>query len=65
MHGVWRHSTFCNIHMDTDMAPCSLIITVTYFRYQNRSIQNTYHIIYHIIQRILNIKSSIFDILVF
>ena len=64
MHGVWRHSTFCNIHMDTDMAPCSLIITVTYFRYQNRSIQNTYHIIYHN-SKILNIKSLNFDILVF
>ena len=37
LHGVWRHFTFHNIHMD--MAPCLHIITVTYFRYQNRSIK--------------------------
>ena len=40
LHGVWRHFTFHNNHMDTNMAPCSHIITVTYFRYQNRPIQN-------------------------
>ena len=34
LHAVWRHFTFHNIHMDTDMAPCLHIITVTYFRYQ-------------------------------
>ena len=22
LHAVWRHFTFHNIHMDTDMAPC-------------------------------------------
>ena len=33
--------------MDMDMAPCLHIITVTYFRYQNRPIQNMYLIIYH------------------
>ena len=36
-----------NIHMYMDIAPCLHIITVTYFRYQNRPIQNRYHIIYH------------------
>ena len=56
LHGVWRHFTFHNIHMDTDMAPCLHIITVTYFRYENRPIQNRYNIIYHN-SRILNIKS--------
>ena len=30
LHGVWRHSTFHNIHMDMDMTPCLHIITVTY-----------------------------------
>ena len=30
--------------MNTDMAPCLHIITVTYLRYQNRPIQNRYHI---------------------
>ena len=53
-HGVWRHFTFHNIHMDMDMAPCLHIITVTYFRYQNRPIENRYHIIYHN-SRIINI----------
>ena len=47
LHGVWGCFTFHNIHMDTDMAPCLHIITGIYFRYQNRSIQNRYHIIYH------------------
>ena len=42
------------------MAPNLHIITVTYFRYQNRPIQNGYHIIYHN-SRILNIKSLNFD----
>ena len=54
LHGVWRHFTFHNIHMDMDMTPYLHIITVTYFRYQNRSIQNKYHIIYHY-SSILNI----------
>ena len=35
LHGVWRHSTLCNIHMDTDMdmridclkSPCLHIIS--------------------------------------
>ena len=40
LHGVWRHFTFHNIHMDMDIAPCLHIITGTYFRYQNRPIQN-------------------------
>ena len=39
LHAVWRHFTFHNIHMDTNMAPCLHIITVTYLRYQNRPIQ--------------------------
>ena len=39
--------TFHNIHMDIDMAPCLHIIIVTHLRYQNRPIQNRYHIIYH------------------
>ena len=56
LHGVWRHFTFHNIHMDMDMGPCSHIITVTYFRYQNRPIQNRYHIIYHN-SRIANIDT--------
>ena len=47
LHGVWRCFTFHNIHMDIDMAPCLHIITVTHLRYQNRPIQNRYHIIYH------------------
>ena len=47
IHGVRRHFTFHNIHMDMDMAPCLHIITVTYLRYQNRPIQNGYRIIYH------------------
>ena len=54
LHGVWRHFTSHNIHMDMDMTPCLNIITVPYSRYQNRPIQNKYHIIYHI-SRILNI----------
>ena len=64
LHGVWRHFTFHSIHMDTDMAPCLHIINITYFRYQNRPIQNRYHIIYHN-SRILNIKSLTFEISVF
>ena len=60
LHGVWRHFTFQNIHMDMDMAPCLHIITVTYFKYQNRPIQNWYHIIYHN-PTILNIKSLNFE----
>ena len=44
LHGVWRHFAIHNIHMDMDMAACLHIITVTYFRYQNRPIQNRYHI---------------------
>ena len=59
LHGVWRHLTFHNIHMDTDIAPCLHLINVTYFRYQNR-----YHIISHN-SRILNIKSLNFEIYVF
>ena len=61
LHGVWRHFTFHNIHMDMDMDPCLHVITVTYFRYQNRPIQYRYHIIYHNL-RILNIKSLNFEI---
>ena len=61
LHGMLRHFIFHNIHMGTDMAPCLHIITVTYFRYQNRPIQNRYHIIYHN-SRILNIKSLNFEI---
>ena len=61
LHGVWSHFTFHSIHMDTDMAPCLHIFTVTYFRYQNRPIQYRYHIIYHN-SRILNIKSLNFEI---
>ena len=57
LHGVWTHFIFHNIHMDMDMAPCLHIITATYFSYQNRSIQNRYHIIYHN-SRILNIHTS-------
>ena len=34
LHGVCRHFTLHNIHMDMDVAPCLHIITVTYFRYQ-------------------------------
>ena len=49
-----EHFTFHHIHMDMDMVPCTHIITVTYFRYQNIPIQNSYHIIYHN-SRILNI----------
>ena len=64
LHGVWRHFTFHNIHMDMDMAPCLHIITITYFRYQNRPIQNRYYIIYHN-SRILNIKSLNFEMYVF
>ena len=60
LHGMWRHFTFHNIHMDMDMAQCLNIITVTYFRYKNRPIQNRYHIIYHN-SRILNIKSLNFE----
>ena len=55
------HLTFHNIHMDMDMALCLHIITVTYFRYQNRGIQNKYHNIYHNL-RILNLKSLNFEI---
>ena len=58
LHGVWRHFTFHNIHMDTDMAPCLHIITATYFRYQIIPIQNSYHIIYHN-SRILNIHPRV------
>ena len=61
LHGVWRHFTLINIHMDMDIAQCLHIITVTYFRYQNRPIQNNYHIIY-LNSRILNIKSLNFEI---
>ena len=64
LHVVWRHFTFHSIHMYTDMAPCLHIITITYFRYQNRPIQNRYHIIYHN-SGILNIKSLTFEISVF
>ena len=35
LHGLWRHFTFHNIHMDMDVVSCSNIITVTHFRYQN------------------------------
>ena len=52
LHGVWRHFTFHNIHMDMNMAPCSHIITFTYFRYQNRPFQNRY-IFFIIIQGFL------------
>ena len=48
LHRVWRHFTSHNVHMDMDMTPCLNIITVTYFRYQNRPIKNRYHIIYYI-----------------
>ena len=54
LHGVWRHFTLINIHMDTHMAPCLHIITVAYFRYQNRSFLSRHHIINHN-SRILNI----------
>ena len=27
LHGVWRHSTFHNIHMDMDVTPCLHIIS--------------------------------------
>ena len=33
LHQVWRHFTFHNVHIKMDMAPCSHIITVSYFRY--------------------------------
>ena len=58
LHGVWRHFTFHNIHMDMDMTQCLHIIIGTYFRYQNRPIQNRYRIIYHNSQ-ILNIHPSV------
>ena len=61
LHGVWRYFTFHNIHMDIDVVACLHIITVTYFRYQNRPIENRYHIIYHN-SRILNKKSLNFEI---
>ena len=61
LHGVWRHFTFHHVHIDMDMAACLHIITVTYFRYKNRPIQNRDHIIYHK-SRILNIKSFNFEI---
>ena len=54
LHGVLKHIIFHNIYKDMDMTLCLHIITVTYFRYQNRPIQNRYHIIYHN-SRILNI----------
>ena len=44
--------------MGMDMDLCLHIITVTYLRYQNKYIQNKYHIIYHN-SRILNIDSKI------
>ena len=50
--------------MDMDIAAWSHIITITYFRYQNRPIQNRYHIIYHN-SRILNMTSLNFEISVF
>ena len=61
LHGVWRHFTSHNIHMDMDMAGCLHAITVTYFRYNNKPIQHRYHIIYHN-SRILNIKFLNFEI---
>ena len=30
LHGVWRHFTFYNIHMNMDVAPYLHIITLTY-----------------------------------
>ena len=57
LHGVWKHFTFHNIHIDMDMAPCSVYYHCYIFRYQNRPIQNRYHIIYHN-SRILNIHTQ-------
>ena len=58
LHGVLLHPTLSHIHMDIDMAPCSHSISVTNFAYQNKSIQNSYHIIYHN-SRILNMNFEI------
>ena len=60
LHEVWRYFIFHNIHMDMDMDVHILSLLHT-IRYQNRPIQNRYHIIYHN-SRILNIKSLNFEI---